>query len=251
MGALVKKTKGTTALTTWESELAKHAEEASAVEQTPSGNFISFKGGMLTVAGQPVKGNEADVIVLDFVYENKKYNGKYDADNPQPPSCYAFARTEEELKPHEKCGDPQNEQCAGCKHNEWGSAEQGRGKACKNTRRLALISTNGIDSPQGVKDADVFFAEIPVTSVKGWSGYVKAVAATLKRPPFGVVTKLSTQPDTKTQFKVIFSDPRPVPPEWGPAIMEKVAEVKTQIDFPYPEAREQEEAPKGGKKRKF
>ena len=100
MGALVKKG-GTTALASWDAELAKFAEEAAAVEQVPSGNFISFKGGVLTVAGSPIRGNETDILVLDSVYENKMYEGKYDPENPQPPVCYAFSRTEEGLKPHD------------------------------------------------------------------------------------------------------------------------------------------------------
>ena len=249
MGALVKKG-GTTALASWDAELAKFAEEAAAVEQVPSGNFISFKGGVLTVAGSPIKGNEADILVLDSVYENKMYEGKYDPENPQPPVCYAFSRTEEGLKPHDSVKSPKHETCAGCPFNEWGSAEQGKGKGCKNIRRLALISASNLENPDAVKNGEMFFAEVPVTSVKGWAGYVKGLAAALKRPPFGVITKLSVVPDTKSQFKVVFSDPRLIGAALGGAVMARVAEAKNAIVFPYPEAKEQTEE-KPTKKRKF
>ena len=249
--AIVKKS-ASTAIVNWESELAKHAEAAAAVEQMPAGHFVSFKSGQLVVNGQPIKGNEADVVIVGFVYENKMYEGKYNADAPNGPVCYAFSSTEEGLKPHEKCVKPQHEQCADCPKNEWDTAVTGKGKACKNVRRLALISVDNVSDPDQLKDADIYFAEIPVTSVKGWSGYVKTLAATLKRPPFGVVTKLAVVPDAKTQFKVTFSNPRPVPAEWGAVIMAKVAEAKESIAFPYPEPREEEAAPATpAKKRTF
>jgi hypothetical protein len=191
------------------------------------------------------------MIILDSIYENKMYEGKYNPDVPSGPVCYAFAHTEEELKPHEKSPSPKCEQCKGCQYNEWGTADQGKGKACKNIRRLAVISADGVTTPDGVKDSAVFHAEIPVTSVKGWCSYVKALAATLKRPPFGVITHVAVVPDAKSQFKVTFSNPRPIEGDLGGAIMQKVEEAKANIVFPYPEAREAVEEVKPKAKRKF
>jgi hypothetical protein len=246
--AIVKKQSA--ALVNWDEKLAGYAQEASDSEQA-LGSFISFKSGQLTVAGQPVKGNEADVIVLDSIYENKMYQGKFDSENKAPPVCYAFARTQESLKPHEKSFDKKHEQCAGCPYNEFGTADTGKGKACKNTRRLGVLAIGNAETTETIKNREVFFAELPVTSVKGWAGYVKSVAAVLKRPPFGVVTKLSVIPDAKTQFKVVFSDPRPIPSELLESVMFKVDEVKNSIVFPYPDPKPEEEKPAAGKKRKF
>ena len=247
--AIVKKG-NTTALAKWDDELAKFAEEVSSKEQMPGGSFLSFKAGQISIAGTPVKGNSLQVIIMDSIFENCLYEGDYDADNPQPPSCYAFGREDADLKPHEEATDPKCEQCAGCPMNDWGSSEKGKGKACKNTRRLAIISANGL-SPESVENGELLFARLPVTSVKGWCYYVKSLAATLKRPPFGVVTEISSVPDAKTQFKVTFTPVGPVPNEVVGAIMERRKAVQEQIAFPYPKASEKKPAAKGKKGRKF
>lgn len=251
---MAKTPKNTTALAKWDDELAAYAQKAADAEQAPSGNFISFQGGQLSVGGAAVEGNKADIIVFHSIYENKFYEGKYNPDKPQPPVCYAFADEEGELKPHEKCAKPQHETCKGCPHNEFGSAETGKGKACKNIRRLGLLPASIADTPEGVKEGEMFFASLPVTSCKLWAGYVKATAAIMKRPPFGVITHMAVVPDKKSQFKVTFSDPRPLPDELMPAVMERRKEVMESIAAPYPEphADEEEEAPAKGKKaRKF
>jgi len=242
----------TTALANWDEDLAKYAKEASDKEQTPAGSFISVKSGVLTVAGQPVKDNKAVVVVLHSIYENAMYDGKFDPDNPRPPCCYAFSEDEEGLKPHEKSSEPQHEQCRGCPKNEFGTADTGKGKACKNIRRLALISSNGLTA-DNIKDVEAFFFKLPVTSVKAWSLYVKNIANVLKRPPFGVLTEIAVVPDAKTQFKVTFNEVGTVESELMAGIMAKRAEVAESIAFPYPEARAEEEPakPAKGKGRKF
>jgi hypothetical protein len=240
--------KRSTGLVKWDAELAKYAEDASAAEKLPGGSFISFRGGQISIAGQPSKG-PIQVVVLDSIFENACYEGDYDADNPQPPVCYGFARSEDDLKPHAEAADPKCESCAGCEMNQWGSADKGKGKACKNVRRLAVVSANGL-SADSVKKGEVFYIKLPVTSVKGWAMYVKSLAATTRRPPFAYVTEIECVPDPKSQFKVTFAPVEPVPDDVMGAVMERRKEIEEQIAFPYPKPGEkQEKAPK--KSRKF
>lgn len=187
-------------LVAWEKEMAAEAEAAAHSEQTSGGQFISTRGGRLTWDGAAVPGNAMRVVVLDYCRENTFYAGKFDPDSPQSPACYAFAREEGDLAPHEQAAEPQNDTCHGCPQNEWGSADTGRGKACKNTRRLALVA----EASAGDPEAPVFFLKVPVTSVKAWAGYVQAVADSKRRPPHGVVTEIRLTPDAKTQFQMEF-----------------------------------------------
>ena len=245
---LAKTVKGG-AITKWDEELAKHAVEAADKEQMPTGSFISIRGGVLTIAGQAVKENKLKAVIIDHVYENAHYEGDYDPDAPQPPTCYAFGRDEKELKPHEKASKPCNEQCEGCPNNVFGSAEKGKGKACKNVRRLALISADGLNANSAEK-SELVYLKIPVTSVKGWAYYVKGLAATVRRPPFGVITEIAVVPDPKSQFKVNFSCVGPVPDEAMGAVMERREKVMEEIMFAYSAPTEAAPAkPKG--KRKF
>jgi hypothetical protein len=198
------KKKPGTAMQSWDEKLAKLAEISAGVEDSVNlgGNYISLKGGQLSYNGGTIPGGKMNVIVLDHVLENVYYADRYDPDNPQPPAAYALGRDEETLRWHEDSIEPYaGELCKDSDINQWGSADQGRGKAAKNMRRLALITEDSLDN---VAEADVAMLKIPVTSVKAWAGYVRSLADQLKRPPLGVVTEISIVPDPKTQFKLHF-----------------------------------------------
>lgn len=234
------------AIVKWDEELAKYAQEGVAREALPSGMFISVRAGQLSIAGQPVKDNKLQVVVVDYVNENAMYVGDFDADAPQPPVCYAFGRDEKDMRPHEKCSEPQSEACVGCPNNVFGSSERGKGKACKNIRRLALLSADNL-SKESLTDGDVLYLKVPVTSVKAWALYVRGVASNFKRPAFAVVTELSVVPDPKSQFKLTFRYVGEIERDLLPALMQRREKVAEEIGFPYQEAAPVQ--PKKGKKK--
>src|SRR5574343_881122 len=236
--------KATTAVSTgsYEDRLAALAKQGVEQEaRVGGGQFISFKGGQLTYQGNTIKGNELDVVAIDSIFENAYYGDRYDPDNPQPPVCYAFGREEDELTPHPESADPQHETCKGCPMNEFGTADNGKGKACKNTRRIAVIPGDPLDEGT-IQTAEAAFIRLPVTSVKGWASFVKTVAALDKLPTFGVVATLSTVPDAKTQFKVTWQKKESIDRDLLPALMDRHDAMATESDFPYPKP--SEEAPK-------
>lgn len=246
-----------TAVANWEEQLAAEAVIAAKQEEgTSTGQFFGLKAGQLTWQSQPVIGNRMAVIILDSILENVYYEGSYDPDVIQAPACYAFGRDEKLMTPHEKVVEAktaQHEQCKGCQWNEFGSAEKGKGKACRNTRRLAMIVAGSFDKKGEltlIEDVEHFetvqigFMKLPVTSTKGFSAYVKTISAALKRPPHGIITEVSVVPDGDTQFKVLFEAISNVPNELMGAIMARNAEAKSVIEFPYSPVEEREEKPK-------
>jgi hypothetical protein len=99
----------------------------------------------------------------------------------------------------------QSDKCSTCPKNEWGSSTNGgKGKACRETRRLLVIPADSISSVDAIKTAEVAALRPPVTSLRNYANYVQTIAATLKRPPLAVITEISVSPDPKTQFKVNF-----------------------------------------------
>ena len=238
--------KAGTAVTNWDEELARDAEVAAAAEaNTGGGQFFSIRGGVLSFADAPIPGNKIGVIIAGGIFENVFYEGDYDADNPTPPTCFAMAKDEEDLAPHKTVVERdqgQNETCAGCPMNAWGTADKGRGKACRNTRRLALLPAGAIDQQGRFKayDEEEHFAKaamgmikLPVTSVKGYASFVKQVAGALKRPPYGIFTMMSVVPDAKTQFKVVLEPIAKVPNDLMPTIMKRRDEAALLLDQPY------------------
>jgi len=224
-----------TAVVNWEERLATYATEAAAEEEVFGGMFLSLKAGRLTLDKVPCAGNKLDVVVVASTVEYAFYEGKYDMNNPQPPVCYAFGKDEQQMSPHEKASKPQHTDCASCPKNVWGSdPEGGKGKACKNTRRLALISADIIADPSKIADAEEIYVKLPVMSAKNWAIYVNNVNAQYKRPPFGVITNITTEPDAKSQFKVVFKSMGRIEDQAAMmALIDRHEASQKTIGFPY------------------
>lgn len=245
-----------TALTNYDAEFAEQAERAAGQESHVSGGqFFSVSGATLKFDGSPIPGNHMSVVILDAMLANTFYEDRYDADNAKPPACYAFARDQEEMAPHEDSAKPQSDRCVGCEMNEYNSADQGRGKACANRRRLALIpagmlAEDGSYTPPEAEDlesAEVAYLAVPPTSIRGYAAYVKKTAQLHKRPPHGVVTKVAVVPDNKTQLKVLFEVIEKVDGECSRIVIERNKIERENTAFPYPKA-EDREAPKQQKR---
>lgn len=242
------------ALANWDQELADQAAVAAKMEEgTAGGTFFSVRGGQLTFNDAPLPGNQMAVVVLDSIMENVYYEGKFDPDDITGPACFAFGRDLKDMAPHELATDKQATVCAECPQNEWGSADTGRGKACSNRRRLALIPAGTFNDATGKFEpileeahyttAQMAFLKLPVTSVKGYAAVVQQVASGLKRPPHGVFMKFKVVPDAKTQFRVLTEPLAAIPNELMTAIMARHEEARGVIDFPYTPYVESEEAP--------
>lgn len=208
---------------------------SKAVEQEAhvgGGSFISTKGGHFGFNGGIVPGDKMNVIVLDHVSENCFYDGaRYDADNPSSPVCFSFFRSDDEAVPHEKSETPQCDDCKSCPQNVFGSADTGKGKACKNIRRLALITEDGMED---IANATITFLKVPVTSVANWAGYVNSLNTSMKLPPVGVITEMSIVPDPKTQFKLKFRCVEKIEDEevLG-ALLDRIEAVEKDLTHPY------------------
>ena len=240
-GVPAKVKPGSTAVANYEERLAAMAAESAQNEaDVGGGNFISVKSGQLTYQGNTIKGNELDVVVLTSIHENCFYPGRFDPDNPQPPVCYAFGTDPKEMAPHPESAEPQHDQCDGCPMNEFETADNGKGKACKNIRRLSMIPGDPLNE-ETVETADVAYLKVPVTSVKGWASFVKTVATLDKLPPLCVVCRIGVIPDPKSQFKVTFQKVEAVPRELLGTLMGRADAEKEAIKFPY--AQPSEEAP--------
>lgn len=238
----------TTAIANWDEELARQAEAAAAMEEsTNSSQFFGLKGGILTFNDAPLPGNQMAGIILDSVLENVFFEGEYDPDVPQSPVCFAFARDEKEMAPHANVDTVEGfkrqcESCHECEKNQFGSAEKGRGKACRNTRRLAIISGGTLNPKtdeftpielEAIENAVIGYMKLPVMSVKGYAAYVKNLSGALRKPALAMFTKITVVPDPKAQFKVLFEALDQVPTDYLAAIMSRVAEAKLSIEQPY------------------
>ena len=193
-----------TSMARWDEKLAALAQQNAATAATTGGGYksISTKGGLFTVDGEAA-GEELDVVIVGFTLENAYYTADYDPDNPSSPVCFAFGDDAKTMAPiPEDVEELQNEKCRGCPQNEFGSAERGNGKACKNQAKLLVIDPDDLDD---LANAEPRTLKVAVTSVQNLSAYVKDLETKFRRPPLAYVTKLKLVRDPKTQFKMLFS----------------------------------------------
>ena len=187
----------------WEKELVGSARAASATASSVGGGalFIQTRGGNLSFQNEPLE-QPLVAFVLDQIRENNYYEGDFDPEAPRAPSCFSIGRDEAELAPPPDLDTRQSDKCAGCPQNRFGSADRGRGKACKNIVRLALLPYE----PDPVKLAKVDHAliRVPTTSVKNFGKYAQKIERGLGRPLWSVVTDITTKDDKKTVWQMLF-----------------------------------------------
>lgn len=121
--------------------------------------------------------NQLDVIVVDWLPEpsRKFYASAYDKDaKPTLPDCWS----NDGVTPEAGAKNKQGSSCANCPKNVKGSGQNGKGKACRYERRLAVLVAG---DPSG----DVYQISIPGASlfsdndgnVYGFEGYKKFLLA--------------------------------------------------------------------------
>lgn len=243
-----------TALTVWEQEMAAAAKAVARTEQIMGVKSISTRSGVMKIDDEIVPGNTLDAVILGSLHENQWFENDFDPKKTLPPSCYAYGDPEAEkpdadMKPHEKATNKQADACDGCWANKMGSAEKGRGKACKNVRRLILVTEDAVESAEELRAAEMRLLKVPVMSTNGWAKFVHGIDEDMKRPPWGVVTTISLVPDDKSQFRVNFEFKELVQfdQKLYDEMKAKVKQGMQSLLAPYPEPmEEEEEAPKRG-----
>lgn len=233
----------------WAAKLAGQAKDAAASER-PSVSKIGLRAGQITYGGQPVKGNILPCIILAAGFRNVYYDKPFDPNNLSNPACFALSIDGEGMEAHENVPDgnvPEDSDekdrasprdCVGCAFNDWGSDPKGgRGKACKETRRIIVLPADALDGPDECKKAEMAIIDIPVTSGKNYSNFVNGLAASANVPPWACLTNVSTQLDAKSQFKVTFT---PIEVVGSVEVLEvleaRIAEAERLILTPYDEA---------------
>jgi len=187
--------------TRFASAVDRTAEAVAGI--TASGwGFLSLRGGRFQL-GETALGDTLQVVIVGAIRENVYYAGEFDPTTPEPPSCFALGYDEKQLAPPAELEGKQADACAGCWANAWGSGK-GRGKACKNTLRLAVIPADTV-TPAALAKATGARLRLPVTSVGAFAAYVKALKEVSGRPVSSVVTEVVLSPDPKTQYKVSFA----------------------------------------------
>tara|TARA_R100001594_G_C4044013_1_gene263789 strand:+ start:1469 stop:2221 length:753 start_codon:yes stop_codon:yes gene_type:complete len=176
--------------------LAVQATAESSREPASTSDVISTRGKRFRI-GDTQLPDELLVVVAGVAFESSWFDRAYDPNNTTPPACFALSLSENDLSHHEDSPVPQHEgSCTDCEHNQWGTGVNGKGKACKNSRRLVLLAYgDDQDQDENLTTTAPAMLKVPPTSIKHWSSYSKAITGRYKRPTSSVVTRVSFNPD--------------------------------------------------------
>lgn len=207
-------------------QLAQESAEIAKRIAAPSGDRIRFNANRSFITPDGMEGDTLEVVVVDFTSSNLYYEGMYDRDSPQPPACFAIGTQPSMLVPSDNSPNKQADACSSCPNNQFGSASNGRGKACKNTRLVAMMPVTALDNPD--EDAPIWIMSIPPTSLKAFDAYVHSLAAKHSTVPVGVVTEVYLDP-ANTFASPRFNVVRPLQPDELGLFMSRREEAATRL----------------------
>lgn len=253
-----------TEIVNYDKAWAEKAREESERAPVSEGRVITTSGATFRLGGEDIPGNVLIAVVLDYAYENTFFGVAYDPENKSPPKCFAISNTEKGLSPHESLAsheffEQQTEgACSSCPMNEFGSADTGKGKACKNRVRLALISAGHMEPIKGVRNAyaptiyedephyrsdDITFLKVPPTSIKAWKKYVKDCEKNYQRPPHGLITRIDIVPGKDGGFGLAFETLDAFPADFFATLNARHVQARSDIMRPYQPPSEEDTAP--------
>lgn len=181
--------------------LAARVGVPSALAQSMTGGLssgnsfprISIKGARFRIVEGDtetvLESTTLDVVVVGANPRLSKtwYAKQWTPDSePQSPDCFSL----DGIGPDAESKDPQNDMCASCPQNAWGSKVTPQGqeiKACADLKRLAVVSA---DDPSG----PVYLLSVTPAALKGLNQYQKELSVR-GIPPEIVKTRVSFDTD--------------------------------------------------------
>ena len=150
---------------------ASFKEREKSKPKLSGARTLSTKGGTFSLGDEDL-GTYLELCIIDWVYTNTFYPGRWSPNETRSPVCAAVGREENDhLSPVSVDGfNPVHDACGDCPKNEWGSDPTGgKGKHCKNSVRLVVAPVVDVREAQscGQSAAHVaaFYLNVPVTSV--------------------------------------------------------------------------------------
>lgn len=189
--------------------------------------------------GEDWEEHQIDCIVLANTRFHAYYEGAYVPDQASAPSCWAVLDTRvpgaTEAKMAPTIENPQHHECHTCPQNAFGSADVGRGKACKNYQLLALLPAMQESDlePSTLSRAVGRRLRLPPTSGMKWGQTAKYLEGKKIPIPFTIM-RLSLEADKKNQFTIEAEPIGILGPEQRQTILERRDEALEQIMAPPP-----------------
>ena len=169
-------------------------------------DHIKFKGAQSFLFPDDTITRELTVVIVGFTTANAFYESAFQPGKISPPACYAIDRIPTQMSPRENSPKPQATDCNICPKNQFKSASNGKGKACRNARRMYVIV---MEDGKPVDRCQAYTLEAPPTSLRAFDRYVSDLASRYSVLPLAVRTRITLDPD-QTYAKLAFETAAPL-----------------------------------------
>lgn len=185
----------------------------------PSGGGLAFE-----VPGDdpdnPDTVKEIVGVIVDHHPVNAFWADRYAGQN-NPPDCSALDGKVGMVRGSATGAAGERRPCNSCPYNEWGSAEEGGGKACKNMHRIYILREG---------EAFPLLLTLPPTSIKNFADYLAKRVLAKGRRSFDVITKITLKKAVNstgiTYSQAVFSVAGLLGPEAAKTMAEYAAGIK-------------------------
>lgn len=183
-----------TALSTIRDNIRAELARTAGSFEKPTAQRITTTNKKFTLPNGVATNKPINLVILDYRNARTLYAAAYNPNNPQPPQCYAFGKVIDDLVPSDSVPNPVHTDCTTCPKNQWGSDPTGgKGKACKNSVRLAVVPAD-LGGEKSVAETDVYALDVTPTGLRNWNGLVSRLEMAGKHV-MEVVTEVAFNPD--------------------------------------------------------
>jgi hypothetical protein len=188
----------------------------------PSGNRLKLAAtGHFSLPDGTDLGDEFQAVIVDFLSVNRFYSGPYNPNDISPPDCVAFSPLASAndpngiyaMEPMPESPNIQNDggPCRTCPLNQFGSGNNGKGKACQNRRLVALLVIDP-DNPDAHNepDAPIYVLDLSPSNNKPLDAVVGNIARSLNGPALKAIVTISAR-NVGTYAAVNIGHPIPNP----------------------------------------
>ncbi len=156
-----------TALSNIQEQIKKELASMQDTAPPVTGQKISTKGRVFTFPDGRKTVDPIQTVILDYRNFNAYYKKGYVEGEVNGPDCFAISKTIEGLEPHEQVPEPMADRCEGCAMNKFGSAPTGKGKACRNTVRIAVTP------PDADAETMPMLISASPKALKSWAAFLR------------------------------------------------------------------------------
>jgi hypothetical protein len=172
-----------TSIATIDEQLSKEIADIKERLGQPGGNKISLEpSGEFVLPDGTNVGKTIKLVVVDFLSVHRWYDKGYVKGVITAPVCFAHGKKITTMAPDDRSKEKQADTCASCWANAFGTGQNGKSKACKQSRDAAVLWIDDENPDASTDDAPLLLFSCSASNIKAFDAAVSRCLTTLGHP---------------------------------------------------------------------